>query len=109
MRYPPENFSVPEKPQEQAAFAPASGSAAEQRVAELEQLVELISRNIRDVNQLRKRVKEALEMSKKGYPIYLAKSYMNQMHFTEGQIDAFQAVLNWLEEKPQNNSSTETR
>ena len=44
------------------------------------------------------RVRDAMDLSKKCGWIYVQKGFKRQKCYSDGQEDAFQAVLNWMEE-----------
>jgi len=51
---------------------------------------------------LRDKIIFAMELSRRGIVIGAAKEELRQSDYSTGQMNAFQAVLNWLNEMPPN-------
>ncbi len=51
---------------------------------------------------LENRILDAMKLSDECKSVYIEKGYERQESFALGQLDAFQAVLNWMKEAPPN-------
>lgn len=69
-------------PHDRAGLAPAHGSALE------------------------KRIRDAMALSESCKDSYAKNGHGSQYSYARGQIDSFQAVLNWMSEAPNNDYPT---
>lgn len=68
---------------------------------ELQHMDQVISRQVPNPNNgsaLEKRIRDAMELSENCKASYAKNGHGNQYNYARGQIDSFQAVLNWMSE-----------